>query len=225
MKPNPLQTSNSEDTFRTKGLRKRLVELLQSKGIKNLFVLNAIEKIPRHLFLDPAFLEFAYQDKPFPIGSGQTISQPFTVAFQSCLLDVKQREKILEIGTGSGYQACVLLELGAKVFTIERQKNLFDKTKAFLPSIGYNPRMFYGDGYKGLPAFAPFDKIIITAGAPEIPKALIDQLKPGGLLVAPIGATNQQVMTLVKKNEDESLTITEHGDFIFVPMLENKATD
>ncbi|MDD2963764.1 MAG: protein-L-isoaspartate(D-aspartate) O-methyltransferase [Bacteroidales bacterium] len=214
-----------QDTFRHKGLRKKLVEQLRTKSITNEQVLAAIEKIPRHLFLDLAFLEFAYQDKPFPIGSGQTISQPYTVAFQTQLLDLKPREKVLEIGTGSGYQACVLAEMGVKVFSIERQKKLFEKAKTFLPSIGYQIRLFYGDGYKGLPAFAPFDKILITAGAPCIPEALVQQLRPGGRMVVPVGDGNHQEMTLIKKGEDGTTTIEHYGGFLFVPMLENKAQD
>jgi len=214
-----------QDTFRHKGLRKKLVEHLRLKGISNETVLQAMEKIPRHLFLDLAFLEFAYQDKPFPIGSGQTISQPYTVAFQTQLLDPKPREKVLEIGTGSGYQACVLAEMGAKVYSVERQKKLFEKAKAFLPELGYQIRLFYGDGYKGLPPFAPFDKILITAGAPFIPEALIQQLKPGGRLVVPVGNSNHQEMTLVTKLPDGTSEIKEFGGFLFVPMLENKAQD
>ncbi|PKP27586.1 MAG: protein-L-isoaspartate O-methyltransferase [Bacteroidetes bacterium HGW-Bacteroidetes-22] len=214
-----------QDTFRHKGLRKKLIEQLRLKGITNEAVLQALEKIPRHLFLDLAFLEFAYQDKPFPIGSGQTISQPYTVAFQTQLLDPKPREKVLEIGTGSGYQACVLAEMGVKVFSVERQKKLFEKAKTFLPELGFQIRLFYGDGYKGLPPFAPFDKILITAGAPYIPEALIQQLKPGGRLVVPIGNSNHQEMTLITKLPDGTSEIKEFGGFLFVPMLENKAQD
>ena len=210
------------DTYKHKGLRKQLVINIKQKGIKNENVLAAIEKIPRHLFLDSSFIDFAYQDKPFPIGNGQTISQPYTVAFQSELLKIKKNEKVLEVGTGSGYQACVLIELGAKVFTIERQKDLFIKTKTFLPSIGYRPRMFYGDGYAGLPAFAPFDKIIVTAGAPFIPEALITQLKVGGILVVPVGEDIQTMISLEKINENEIIK-SEHGTFRFVPLLEDKA--
>ncbi|HBZ67728.1 MAG TPA: protein-L-isoaspartate O-methyltransferase [Bacteroidales bacterium] len=214
-----------QDTFRHKGLRKKLIEQLRLKGITNEAVLQALEKIPRHLFLDLAFLEFAYQDKPFPIGSGQTISQPYTVAFQTQLLDPKPREKVLEIGTGSGYQACVLAEMGVKVFSVERQKKLFEKAKTFLPELGFQIRLFYGDGYKGLPPFAPFDKILITAGAPYLPEALIQQLKPGGRLVVPIGNSNHQEMTLITKLPDGTSEIKEFGGFLFVPMLENKAQD
>jgi protein-L-isoaspartate(D-aspartate) O-methyltransferase len=214
-----------QDSFRHKGLRKQLVDSLREKGIADEKVLQAINRVPRHLFLDSSFLEFAYQDKAFPIGSGQTISQPYTVAYQTQLLKISEGERILEIGTGSGYQSCVLLELGAKVFTIERQKNLFDKTKAFLPSIGYYPKLFYGDGYKGLPPYAPFDKIIITAAAPEIPDELIKQLKTGGILVAPVGPAEAQVMVLVEKSNENVLKKTELDRFRFVPMLVKKAKD
>lgn len=212
---------NLFDDFKHKGLRKKLVEELALKGITDKAILDAIGKIPRHWFMDAAFLKFAYDDKAFPIAAGQTISQPYTVAFQTELLQVKKGDKILEIGTGSGYQTCVLLELGAKAFTIERQKQLYDKTKAFLPSIGYNPRFFYGDGYKGLPAFAPFDKIIVTAGAPYLPEDLIAQLKPGGIIVIPLGE-NEQIMTTFTKQHDGTLLKKEHGMFRFVPLLKDK---
>lgn len=208
------------DNFKHKGLRNKLVEEVASKGIKDKNVLAAIGKIPRHLFLDQAFLQYAYEDKAFPIGAGQTISQPYTVAFQTELLELKKGEKVLEIGTGSGYQSCVLLELGAKVFTIERQRSLHDKTKAILPGLGYNPKFFYGDGYKGLPSYAPFDKILVTAGAPDVPQPLIDQLAPGGMLVIPVGEENQ-VMLRIIKNEDGTITKEEHGFFKFVPLLKN----
>ena len=202
-----------------------LVDLLREKGISDGKVLDAIGKVPRHLFLDSSFLEFAYQDKAFPIGSGQTISQPYTVAYQTSLLKLADGEKVLEIGTGSGYQSCVLLELGARVFSIERQKHLFDKTKAFLPTIGYNPRLFYGDGYLGLPAFAPFDKIIITAAADDIPQNLVDQLKIGGLLVAPVGPREYQTMVTIRKLNESEVERQEHDRFRFVPMLEKRAKD
>ncbi|MCI5059389.1 MAG: protein-L-isoaspartate(D-aspartate) O-methyltransferase [Flavobacteriales bacterium] len=210
------------DTYKHQGLRKKLVETIKGKGINSDNVLEAIGKIPRHLFMDNAFLQFAYQDKAFPIGSGQTISQPYTVAFQSELLEVKKGDKVLEIGTGSGYQTAVLLELGARVFSIERQKYLFDKTKVLLGQLNYRPRLFYGDGYKGLPPHAPFDKIIVTAGAPYLPSDLIDQLKSGGRIVIPIGEGDTQKMKLLIKNEDGQLQETEMGDFKFVPLLENK---
>ncbi len=210
------------DTFKHKGLRKKLVEGIRDKGITDKNVLAAIEKIPRHLFMDSSFLEYAYQDKPFPIGEGQTISQPYTVAFQSQILQVKKGMKVLEIGTGSGYQACVLLEMGAKVFSVERIKALYQKTKLFLPTIGYNPRLFYGDGYKGLPAFAPFDRILVTAGAPHIPDDLVKQLKPGGILVIPLSEGDIQIMTTIEKKEDNTTLSKQWGTFRFVPLLNKK---
>jgi protein-L-isoaspartate(D-aspartate) O-methyltransferase len=213
------------DSYKHKGLRKQLVEIIRRKGIRDENVLKAIENIPRHFFLDSTFQNHAYDDKPFPIGSGQTISQPYTVAFQSELLEIKKRDKVLEVGTGSGYQACVLLELGAIVYTIERQKSLYMKTKSFLPTINYQPKMFYGDGYKGLPAYAPFEKIIVTAGAPEVPLLLIQQLKPGGRMVIPVGASDVQHMILIEKKPDGSLKQTDHGTFRFVPLLGDKAED
>jgi protein-L-isoaspartate(D-aspartate) O-methyltransferase len=213
------------DSYKHKGLRKQLVNTVREKGIIDERILEAIGKIPRHLFLDSSFLEFAYQDKPFPIGSGQTISQPYTVAFQTSLLEVKPKDKILEIGTGSGYQACVLEEMGAKVFSIERQKKLYLKYKKFLASLGYKSKIFYGDGYKGLPAFAPFDKILITAGAPDLPKDLVDQLKPGGMIVIPIGKGGVQIMTRYFKTDDGSMQKEEHGNFRFVPLLKEIAND
>lgn len=214
-----------QDSFRHKGLRKKLVDILREKGISNEKVLQAIDRVPRHLFLDSSFLEFAYQDKAFPIGSGQTISQPFTVAYQTQLLQLVPGDKVLEIGTGSGYQSCVLLEMGAKVYSIERQKKLFEKTKAFLPTIGYNPKMFYGDGYKGLPPYTPFDRIIITAAAPDIPQELINQMKDGGILVIPVGPQEIQTMVTIQKISSNETIRLEHNKFRFVPMLENKAKD
>ena len=211
-----------QDTFKHQGLRKKLVDIISKKGIKQQNVLAAIGKIPRHLFMDNAFIGFAYEDNAFPIGAGQTISQPFTVAVQTELLDVKQHDKILEIGTGSGYQAAVLVAMEAIVYSIERQKELFQKTKEFLPKIGYNCKFLYGDGYKGLPTLAPFDKIIITCGAPEIPTALIKQLKIGGKLVAPIGGGDIQEMQLFDKISVKENRITTHGKFSFVPMLSDK---
>ena len=212
------------DSFRHQGLRKQLVKHLASKGITNLEVLNAMNKIPRHLFLDNAFINFAYQDKAFPIGAGQTISQPFTVAFQSQLLEINPYDKVLEVGTGSGYQAAVLSLLDAEVFTIERQRELFLKTKKFLPTLGYNCMFVYGDGYKGMPKFAPFDKIIITCGAPFIPEDLVNQLKVGGRMVAPIGDGNIQVMHLIEKISETETKVTTHGEFSFVPMLNDKSS-
>ncbi len=213
------------DSYKHKGLRKKLVEGIKEKGIRNVGVLDAINNIPRHFFLDSSFLEFAYIDKPFPIGSGQTISQPYNVAFQTELLEVKKGDKILEVGTGSGYQACVLIEMGAKVFTIERQRNLYIKTKKFLPSIGYNPKFFYGDGYRGLPTFAPFDKIIVTAGAPFIPQDLTGQLKIGGIIVIPVGGSGVQIMKTITRISSTDIVERDHGTFRFVPLLEDKAND
>ncbi|HJM16395.1 MAG TPA: protein-L-isoaspartate(D-aspartate) O-methyltransferase [Flavobacteriales bacterium] len=211
-----------KDTFRHKGLRQILVDKIRKKGISNESVLNMINEIPRHLFLDNAFVQFAYQDKPFPIGAGQTISQPYTVAFQTQLLELNPYEKVLEVGTGSGYQAAVLIGMEANVYTIERQKELFQKTKEFLPELGYNCNFYYGDGYKGLEQFAPFDKIIVTCGAPAIPEDLIKQLKGGGRMVAPIGKGDVQVMNLIEKTSETETKITTHGKFSFVPMLNDK---
>ena len=211
-----------QDSFRHQGLRKQLVEQLSKKGIHDTDVLDALNKIPRHLFMDNAFVSFAYQDKAFPIGSGQTISQPYTVAFQTQLLDLNPYEKVLEVGTGSGYQAAVLTLMNADVYTIERQKDLFVKTKDFLPELGYNCNFVYGDGYKGLPNFAPFDKIIVTCGAPFIPDDLVRQLKVGGKMVLPVGDGDVQVMHLIDKISDSENKITTHGEFLFVPMLNNR---
>lgn len=213
------------DNYRHKGLRKKLVNEIRNKGIVDQSVLKAIEKIPRHVFLDSSFLEFAYQDKPFPIGSGQTISQPYTVAFQSELLAVKKGMKVLEIGTGSGYQACVLAEMGAKVYTIERQRQLFIRTREFLQSQPYTIKVFLGDGYKGLPSFAPFDRILITAAAPEVPETLLEQLKTGGMLVVPVGGEAVQHMMRIVKNDDGELTTERHGTFRFVPLLPQLGND
>lgn len=213
------------DSYKHKGLRKQLVDTIRAKGIIDEEILEAVGKIPRHLFIDSSFLEFAYQDKPFPIGSGQTISQPYTVAFQTELLEVKPGEKVLEIGTGSGYQACVLEELHAKVFSIERQKKLYQKTKKFMAEMGYKAKLFYGDGYKGLPAFAPFDKILITAGAPALPDELSAQLKPGGMIVVPIGRAGVQQMMRYIKGDDGQLIPEDHGSFRFVPLLRALADD
>lgn len=215
-----------EDNYRHKGMRRSLVEELKNKGISDENVLNAINAVPRHVFLDSSFLDFAYQDKAFPIGSGQTISQPFTVAFQSSLLEIKKNMKVLEIGTGSGYQACVLAAMGAKVFSIERQRKLYTKTKAFLAEFPYRIKTFLGDGNKGLPTYGPFDRIIITAAAPEIPQALIDQLKIGGMMVIPLSENEScQTMLRLTKQEDGSLSREEHGDFRFVPMLKGVGED
>jgi len=214
------------DSYRHQGLRKQLVQNIRRKGISDQQVLAALEKVPRHYFFDSSFLEYAYEDKPFSIGAGQTISQPYTVAFQSELLHIRKNDEVLEIGTGSGYQACILAEMGAKVFTIERQKSLFDKTSKLLPLIGYHSiKTFFGDGYKGLAAFAPFDKVIVTAAAPYIPDALLEQLKPDGILVIPVGANDVQTMTTITKQAGNTYIKKEYGAFRFVPMLEDKSKE
>src|ERR1035437_1210873 len=210
------------DTFEAKGKRKKLVAELRQKGISDEEVLRAIDTVPRHLFMDPAFLSHAYVDKAFPITSGQTISQPYTVAVQSSLLRVKKRNKILEIGTGSGYQAAILAEMGAKVYTIERFRELFVKAQSIFTSLGYSADFFYGDGYDGKPQYGPFDGIIITAAALEVPEVLLYQLKSGGRLVVPLGNSNSQVMTVVERTGPESFERSEHGNFVFVPMLKGK---
>jgi len=213
------------DSYRHKGMRKQLVQLIRQKGIADEKVLHAIDTVPRHLFMDSSFLEFAYEDKPFPIGSGQTISQPYTVAFQTELLMVKKGDKVLEVGTGSGYQACILMELGARVYTIERQHALYLESKKLISSMGYKPRLHvFGDGYKGLPNYAPFDKIIVTAGAPFIPQPLVSQLKPGGILVIPVGVEIQVMKRIIKVSETETVE-EDHGAFRFVPLLNNKSMD
>ncbi len=208
-----------EDSYRHRGLRRKLVEIVKEKGIKDVNVLNALQKIPRHYFFDMAFLEHAYQDKAFPIGEGQTISQPFTVAFQTQLLNIQEGDKVLEIGTGSGYQACILLEMGAQVYTIEYIRKLYERTKKFLPSMGYRAHFFHGDGTKGLPAFSPFDKILVTAAAPKIPKPLIDQLKIGGELVIPVGDDNLQRMIKLTKKSESKIVKESHDYFCFVPLV------
>ena len=208
-----------EDSYRHRGLRRKLALNVKNKGIWDERIIRAIEKVPRHYFFDQAFLEHAYQDKAFPIGQGQTISQPFTVAFQTQLLEVAEGDKILEIGTGSGYQACILLELGAEVFTIEYIRSLFQTTKNFLPKMGYKPHFFHGDGTKGLPAFAPYDKILVTAAAPEVPKPLREQLKPGGIMVIPVGDDNLQKMMKIIKVDDMEFREESHDFFSFVPLV------
>ena len=211
-----------KDTNKHKGLRNQLAKILEDKGIIDKNVLDAIRTIPRHLFLNSSFEDFAYQDKAFPIGAGQTISQPYTVAYQSQLLDVKKDQKILEIGTGSGYQTAVLCLLGAKVYSVERQNELFKTTSLLLPKLGIRPKhLSFGDGYKGLPNHAPFDSIIVTAGAPIIPQPLMAQLKIGGKLVIPVGE-NEQIMTLLIRKNETQFEKHEFGDFKFVPLLENK---
>jgi len=208
-----------EDSFRHKGLRQKLVEELRQKGIRDERVLAAIGKVPRHVFMDSSFINYSYKDKAFPIGAGQTISQPYTVAFQTQLLDVQPGDKVLEVGTGSGYQAAILVEMGARVFTVERQKELYVKAMQLLPQLGYRPNFFFSDGTMGLPAYAPFDKIIVTAAAEEIPNILIQQLKVGGRLVIPVGKRNAQQMMLVEKISESEFRTTSHGNFIFVPLL------
>ena len=210
------------DTTKHQGLRNQLASVLNAKGITDENVLNAVRKIPRHLFIDSSFESHAYQDKAFPISADQTISQPYTVAFQSQTLKINKGDKILEIGTGSGYQTAVLLELKAEVYTIERQRELFKKTSLFLPKIGYKPKKFiFGDGYIGLTEKAPFDKIIVTAGAPYVPKPLLGQLKIGGMLLIPVG-DKTQIMTLFIRKSAKEFEKHELGDFAFVPMLEEK---
>ena len=211
-----------QDTFTHKGKRKQLVEALVKKGIINKEVLRAIGVIPRHLFMDSGFIDHAYIDKAFPIGAEQTISQPFTVARQTELLNIEKGAKVLEIGTGSGFQTAVLIEMGMNVFSIERQNELFKKTKLFLPKLGYRPKkLIFGDGYKGLKTEAPFDGIVVTAGAPFVPKPLLSQLKIGGRLVIPIGSKNQ-IMTLITRVSMTKFKKEEFGEFRFVPLLENK---
>ena len=216
-------TRNYEDSYQHKGLRKKLMDVLREKGITDENVLQAMNNIPRHYFLDSAFDKIAYEDRAFPISEGQTISQPYTVAYQTQLLQVKPNEKILEIGTGSIYQATVLAEMNAKVFTIERQKKLFDNTKQFIFKSQYpNLKFFYGDGYEGLRTYAPFDKVIITAAAPFIPPKLIDQLKPGGKMVIPVDEDQHQRMLRITKNEDGTTSEESFENFSFVPMLSGR---
>ncbi|MGZ8559022.1 MAG: protein-L-isoaspartate(D-aspartate) O-methyltransferase [Chitinophagaceae bacterium] len=219
----------TEDTYRHKGLRKKLVDIVKSKGITDERVLNALSNVPRHYFLDSAFDEAAYEDRAFPIGEGQTISQPYTVAYQSQLLELKPFLKVLEIGTGSAYQAVLLAEMGAQVYTIERQKKLVDQNKGFDFLKKYRSiKFFYGDGYEGLPTYAPFDRVLITAAAPEIPQKLIDQLKTGGMMVIPVGTGDVQRMMRITKlsagsgRENDVLKEEVFDNFSFVPMLEGK---
>ncbi len=207
-----------EDNYKQRGLRGKLVRKLRQKGIRDERLLEAIAKVPRHVFFDDALLGHAYEDKAFPIGEGQTISQPYTVAFQTEKLEIKAGDKVLEIGTGSGYQACILLEMGAKVYTIEYNRALYQKTREFLPELGYNPFFFFGDGSKGLPVRAPYDKIIVTAGAPVVPDALVTQLGENGILVVPVGNRDKQLM--VKLTKQKGALIKEEFDFFsFVPLL------
>ncbi len=207
-----------EDNYKQRGLRNKLLKKLKLKGISDERVLAAMGKVPRHVFFENALLEHAYEDKAFPIGEGQTISQPYTVAFQTEKLEIKPKDKVLEIGTGSGYQACVLLELGATLYTIEYNKKLYERTKNFIPKMGYRPYFIHGDGSKGLPTKAPFDKIIVTAGAPVVPDALTDQLAEGGILVIPVGNRERQVMLKITKKNGK-LIQEEFDYFAFVPLL------
>ena len=210
--------NNNHDTYRHQGLRTRLIQELRQKGIKDELVLKAIGTVPRHLFIDRGFINFAYSDKAFPIAAGQTISQPFTVAQQTQLLGVRVDETVLEVGTGSGYQAAVLVLLGAKLYSIERQPELYKKTSVLLNSLGYQLRMYLGDGYKGLPQISPFDKILVTAGAPVIPRDLLEQLKIGGVMVIPVG-DKKQIMTRIVRISDSDFEQEELGECAFVPML------
>jgi len=211
-----------EDNYKHRGMRLKMLELLREMGIKDENVLRAMNNVPRHLFLPSAFLQFAYDNRAFDIGSGQTISQPFTVAFQSSLLNVEPGDKVLEIGTGSGYQTCVLRSLGARVYSVERQKELYDATSFLMNKLGFKAHLFFGDGYKGLPAHAPFDKVLITCGAPKVPEALLSQLKIGGKLIVPIGAGEKQEMTEFIRLDQNEFGRKTHGVFSFVPMLEKK---
>jgi len=219
-----------EDSLKFQGARKKMVEkvrqMLEQEGLQGETVLKALAKVPRHFFFDSAFdLKFAYENTAFKIGAGQTISQPFTVAAQTILLEVQKRHKVLEIGTGSGYQATILMELGAKLFSIERQRLLYDRAQKMLPAMGYRPRLFFGDGYKGLPAYAPFDRIIVTAGAPHVPQALLDQLAAPGILVIPVGEGESQDMLRVVKDANGATRRENWGKFSFVPMLANTANE
>jgi protein-L-isoaspartate(D-aspartate) O-methyltransferase len=218
-----LHSKPRDDNYKHKGLRKKLVEELREKGIKDEKVLAAINAIPRHFFLDTAFETIAYEDRAFPITANQTISQPYTVAYQTQLLEIKKFDKVLEIGTGSAYQACVLAEVGAQVFTIERQRALYDFVGQFFFLKNYPTiKRFYGDGYEGLPSYGPFDKVIVTAAAPFIPPKLIEQLKPGGVMVIPVGEEDLQKMLRITKDKDGNIHHEELGNFVFVPMLTGK---
>ena len=213
---------NQKESYRHKGLRKKLIEEVRNKGIRNEEVLDAMGRVPRHLFMDSSFINFSYTDKAFPIAAGQTISQPYTVAFQTELLEVTRHLKVLEVGTGSGYQTAVLLELGARVYTIERQRQLFLEAQKTLAPLNYKPIYFYGDGYEGVPSYAPFDRILVTAAAREIPQTLLNQLAIGGILVVPEGDQSGQKMIKVVRESEDSFQRSEHGYFSFVPMLKGK---
>lgn len=209
-----------EDSYRHKGMRRKLIQELEDRGINDKNVLEAFDKVPRHFFLDLAFMNQAYSNVAFQIGAGQTISHPYTVAFQSQLLEVSKGQKILEIGTGSGFQTSILSAMGAKVYSIERQKELYLKAKRIIHNLGYNPKLFYGDGYKGQASYAPYDRILVTCGAPFLPEELLNQLKVGGILVIPIGEGDSQIMTRYIKVSNDEITKDTYGDFSFVPMLE-----
>ncbi len=211
------------DSYRHKGLRQKLIDSLSEKGIKNTELLEAMNRVPRHLFMDSSFVNFSYSDKAFPIAAGQTISQPYTVAFQTELLEIQRHQKILEIGTGSGYQTAVLLELGTRVYTIERQKDLYNIAMENLRPLGYKASFHYGDGYEGLPTFSPFDRILVTAGATEIPKKLLDQLAIGGRMVIPVGDRFGQKMILIIRESKDDYKESIHGNFAFVPLLPGKS--
>lgn len=210
-----------QDTFKHKGMRRQLLAELREKGISDEKILDAFDAVPRHLFLDLAFVNQAYSNMPFQIGAGQTISHPHTVAFQTQLLDLKKGDKVLEIGTGSAFQTCILCQLGAKVFSIERQKELYLKAKHIVQAFNFNPKLFYGDGYKGQKSFAPYDKILITCGAPFVPQALLEQLKIGGVLVIPVGDLDSQQMIRITRIDETNFKEEKFGEFSFVPMLEN----
>lgn len=209
------------DSYKHKGMRRQLIEELKAKGINDQRILDAFDAIPRHFFLDLAFVNQAYSNMAFQIGAGQTISHPYTVAFQTQLLDLKKGDTVLEIGTGSAFQTCILCQMGAKVFSIERQRELFDKAKYIIRHFGFNPRLYYGDGYKGQPVFAPFDKILITCGAPYIPQALLQQMKIGGVMVIPVGDLSKQDMIRITRTSETEFQQESFGQFSFVPMLEN----
>jgi len=213
------QMIQMEDTFRHQGMRRKLVAEIKQKGITDEGVLDAIGSIPRHLFMDNSFIQFAYTDKAFPIASGQTISQPYTVAFQTESLHIMKFDKVLEVGTGSGYQSAVLCRMGASVYTIERQKALYDFARNLLPGLGFRPHFFYGDGYLGLPTYGPFDKIIVTAGASFVPEPLKQQLKIGGIMVIPVGTSDLQMMKIITRLSDTEYTEDDKGGFVFVPLL------
>ena len=214
-----VNTGMLKDTYRHRGLRNKLVNTILSKGIKSESVIEAVRRVPRHFFFDDAFLEHAYQDKAFPIDEGQTISQPYTVAFQTELLDIRKGDRVLEIGTGSGYQACILCEMKAEVYSIEYNKKLYKKTRQFLPEIGYNPHLFHGDGTNGLQAFAPYDKIIVTAGSPAIPETLKKQLAVDGKMIIPVGNMSSQTLKVLTKTVQDEFEIEEIPLFAFVPLI------